>query len=413
MVSVNVDIFVSEADEMSKANMRRRDFELEKYNGFGTEISLLSDPTKVFAVEIPKKDYENPEVKSVMREELEKWEKFDAYEWVDDVGQEIIDTRRVVTKKELHDGQKVDYKARLFVRGFKESNEPRSDSPTASKETLTILTAIAANEGWEIESIDITSAFLQGITIPRDVFVKPPEEIKHEGLLWRLKKGGYGLWDASRLCYLEVKKVLLQLGCSVVSGDEAFFYYRKNGNLSGCVLTHVDDFYGGGDVDFKADIMDKIFERFKCSKREHGSFRFTGVDISKTDEGIKMTQNHYVDSLEEVKIDDGINPKRDLNKEEFKKFRKATGKLSWLAETTRPDLSYNVLEMSYKNKDAKVEDIKQINKVVRKAKNEKSEVNFKKVAKFDDLKVLVVTDGSYLKLEDKTKSVGGRFIMLS
>jgi hypothetical protein len=161
MVSVNVDIFVSEADEMSKANMRRRDFELEKYNGFGTEISLLSDPTKVFAVEIPKKDYENPEVKSVMREELEKWEKFDAYEWVDDVGQEIIDTRRVVTKKELHDGQKVDYKARLCVRGFKESNEPRSDSPTASKETLTILTAIAVNEGWEIESIDITNAFLR------------------------------------------------------------------------------------------------------------------------------------------------------------------------------------------------------------------------------------------------------------
>ena len=37
----------------------------------------------------------------------------------------------------------------------------------------------------------------------------------------------------------------------------AFFYYRKNGKLSGCLLTHVDDIYGGGDEDFKKDIMDK------------------------------------------------------------------------------------------------------------------------------------------------------------
>ena len=84
-----------------------------------------------------------------------------------------------------------------------------------------------------------------------------------------------------------------------------------------------------------------------------------------------------------------------------------------LPKTTRPDLAYNVLEMSYKNRDAKVEDIKEINKIIRKAKGDKSEVLFKRIADFKDLKILVVSDGSYLKMEEKTRSVGGRFIFLS
>ena len=105
--------------------------------------------------------------------------------------------------------------------------------------------------------------------------------------------------------------------------------------------------------------------------------------------------------------------KRPLTKEEFKLFRKATGKLSWLTETTRPDLAYNVLEMSYKNKNAVVEDIKAMNKLIKKAKAETSEVFFPKIGDYKDLKILGITDGSYLRVEDKMKSVAGRFIFLS
>ena len=159
--------------------------------------------------------------------------------------------------------------------------------------------------------------------------------------------------------------------------------------------------------------MGKIFTKYECSKREHGQFRFTGVDIAKDENGIVMNQNHYVQSLEEIKIENKTDPKRSLTKEEFKLFRKATGKLSWLAETTRPDLAFNVLEMSYKNRNAKVEDIKEMNKIIRKAKSDTSEVRFQKVGDLKDLKILVVTDGSYLRMEEKTKSVGGRFIFLS
>ena len=65
-----------------------------------------------------------------MELELEKWNEFQAYELVDDLGQERIDGRWVVNKKEAHDGLKAPIKARYCLRGFKESIRPRSDSPT-------------------------------------------------------------------------------------------------------------------------------------------------------------------------------------------------------------------------------------------------------------------------------------------
>ena len=93
----------------------------------------------------------------------------------------------------------------------------------------------------------------------RDVFVEPPKEVKTDGLIWKLNKGGYGLMDASRLWFLDVRETLVASGCRNVSADEAFFYYRKAGKLSGLVIVHVDDFYGAGDEDFTKDILDKIF----------------------------------------------------------------------------------------------------------------------------------------------------------
>ena len=78
--------------------------------------------------------------------ELENFQKFQAYEVVEDKGQQYITTRWVVTEKEQHDGLKVRTKARLVLRGFMESTKPRSDSPTASHEMLKVGLAIAANE---------------------------------------------------------------------------------------------------------------------------------------------------------------------------------------------------------------------------------------------------------------------------
>ena len=69
-------------------------------------------------------------------------------------------------------------KARLVCRGFEETLEVQSDSPTGSKETLPILLYIAASKGWTIKSDDIKNAYLQGEDINRLVYMEPPAELK-------------------------------------------------------------------------------------------------------------------------------------------------------------------------------------------------------------------------------------------
>ena len=130
---------------------------------------------------VPAHRHKEPEVVAAKRDELQKWEEFNAYTIVNDEGQERITTRWVINEKQEHDGLKVKIKAMLCLRGFQESEKPRSDSPTSA--LIKIVLAVAANEGWRGECMDITSAFLQSERIQRSVYVTLPKEVQRDGEL--------------------------------------------------------------------------------------------------------------------------------------------------------------------------------------------------------------------------------------
>ena len=161
------------------------------------------------------------------------------------------------------------------------------------------------------------------------------------------------------------------------------------------------------------DVLDQICSKFKISKREKGSFKYTGVNVRKESNAIVIDQKDYVESLEEIEIDPKDDNKRSLNKEEYKKFRGVTGKLNWLSEMTRPDLSYDCLNLSCHTKNATVADMKEANKAIKKAKANPGEIRYGRVGNFENLKILGISDASYLKQEERTKSVMGRMIFLS
>ena len=120
------------------------------------------------------------------QEELQKWQSFDVFEEVQDVGQHHLTGRWICTEKVGMNGKIP--KARFVVRGFQEKVHIQSDSPTGSKECMRIVLMIAATKNWVLNSLDVTSAFLQGQPINRVVYLKPPLEAGVSGVLWRLKK---------------------------------------------------------------------------------------------------------------------------------------------------------------------------------------------------------------------------------
>ena len=155
----------------------------------------------IFVVEVPVKEHGKPEVIEAKEKEIENLETYETFEEVDDIGQETIGSRWIVTEKEKHDGQKQNYKARLVAKGFQEREQLQSDSPTAAKDSFKLLMVLAANNYFRVISMDIRAAFLQAKKLDREVFVRPQDDIKKERKIWKLLKPLYGLDDASRKFY--------------------------------------------------------------------------------------------------------------------------------------------------------------------------------------------------------------------
>ena len=99
------------------------------------------------------------------------------------------------------------------------------------KVSANIFFGIAANESWEVETVDVTSAFLQGEPLDRDIFVIPPKEANMKDKLWHMRKAAFGLKDASRRCLAKVVEYLTKLGGETLVGDECFLYFHHEGKL--------------------------------------------------------------------------------------------------------------------------------------------------------------------------------------
>ena len=168
----------------------------------------------------------------------------------------------------------------------------------------------------------------------------------------------------SRKFYLKVKATLQELGLKTLPGDDVFYYENKNGKLMGLNLSHVDDFTIAGDVEFVRRIVKGIQERFTVSKIEEDKFRFTGLDVKAENGKIQVSMEDYADLVEEIKKIRKADRTENLTKAELKEYRKYTGKISWLSQGTRPDLSYLALMLAKKNNIATIADLRNVNKIV-------------------------------------------------
>ena len=417
------DIIEKEEKTDSAKEMRRKELQMEEKGTqllfYALRTDVLDDERKVEEVmvaEVPKKYHKSPEVVAAKESEMENFQRFEAYEEVKDVGQPRIGSRWVITQKEGHDGMKTRIKARLVVRGFQEVEDPRSDSPTLANESLKLMLAICANEEFEMQSLDVKNAYLQGREIEREVYVEPPADCKVPGMIWRLKKTVYGTYDGARSFYMSVDDTLTKLGCVKIIGDEALYaWYNEEKKLGGLVGVHVDDFQVAGLKEFEEKVVKVLKQKYVFGKTEKKEFRFTGVDVKQTEEGIEINQAKFCESISQIPVNNKRETERPLDKNEYKLFRGAIGKINWLQGSTRPDLSYDNLALSMKNKSATVADLNKANKVIKKVKDsaEESKVLFPRIDDFENLEIHAYADASYRTQDEKTRSVEGRIIFLT
>ncbi|CAM9798923.1 unnamed protein product, partial [Heterosigma akashiwo] len=142
-------------------------------------------------------------------------------------GANVIGTRWVLSKKFDADGLLVKHKARLLAQGC--SQKYRVDftqtyTPLVNAASLRLLLAISANKGYHVDSLDISTAFLNG-DIDGDVYRQPPDfaDPEHPNKVWKPNKALYGLKQSPCIWYLQLHDHLFLQGFKR-SGYESCLY---------------------------------------------------------------------------------------------------------------------------------------------------------------------------------------------
>ena len=155
-------------------------------------------------------------------------------------------------------------KARVVAHGFEDKslNESEKETSTCSKDTFSTAVGLAIKNNWDIQAVDIKTAFLQGENTDWDNFVIPPPEANcPKRDIWKLNKCIYGLTDASLKWYSRMK-FISKSGCILKIDPTLFIWYDKNGNFQGFILVHVDDFPFAGSDNFHKSIIRKLKQHF-------------------------------------------------------------------------------------------------------------------------------------------------------
>ena len=341
--------------------------------------------------------WEGQEIMKAKEAEIQQWKDREAYEEVEDEGQKSISVRWVIKEKEVLGEKKV--KARLVARGFEEDENMDKDSPTCSKEGLRAVLMLIEHQGWKTMSMDISGAYLQGKTMQRDVYLEPPKEYRN-GNLWKLKKTVYGLKDAAREWYLSVRDALKNIGVKECLNDSAIYYERQEGNLQGIIALHVDDFIWGGNTNFIEGTIKKLKNKFNFGKEEEGNFKFLGMQIYRNEiNELCMDQNAYVNTIDVIENITGKDYEA-LNVKETRNYRSLVGQLNWLSRQSRPDIAYEVSERSSYGKHPLKEDVKKLNKLVKKTKFTDVKLTFPKVKDLEKSELICYSDASLGNLKD-------------
>ena len=328
--------------------------------------------------------------------ELNDWENRQVYTEVEDTGQSCISLRWVVKEKPNENpDKKSTIKARLCARGFEEEKNFRTDSPTCSREGLRIALALIASNKWDICSLDVKTAFLQGNLLERTVYVRPPKEAQTTKI-WLLNKCVYGLGDASRYWYLKVREVLTNLGAIPSTLDQGLFTFYKDQKLIGILVLFVDDIIYAGQSNL-GDVIDKFKSTFQIGSEGSQIFDYVGIHLEQhPDKSITIDQQAYVSSLKPIFIPNEQNddPLLTLDANGVKSLRGLIGQLNWLANITRPEISYDVSRISSNIKSATIADVKWTNKVLKFVQTKPAHIHYPSL-QLQDADIVVYTDASF------------------
>jgi hypothetical protein len=286
-------------------------------------------------------------------------------------GQKPISSKWVFKTKRNPDGS-IRYKARLVIRGFEQVegidfNE--TYAPVGKLTTLRYMLSKAALHGWQIDHLDVVTAFLNP-ALDSDVYMQIPTEsnwldpdLARRTPYVKLLKALYGLKQAPRLWHQSINTFLLSLGFRQADADPNL-YLRRGVSI----ILYVDDilvFYHANDDGAAGSVKAALMQQYKM-KDLGPAQQFLGLEIFQNDcpgrKTITLSQEAYIDTILkrfEMTTAYGVQTPLDPNvrldgqqggvEVDPTEYQAIVGSLMYAALGTRPDIAYAVAALSRYN----------------------------------------------------------------
>ena len=324
-------------------------------------------------------------------------------------------------------------KARLTVRGFEdhEADELSTFAGTSARWTQRLVSAMAAINRWPLMTMDVSTAFLQGLDFKQlSALTGTPERqvafTAPKGYEWafkelpgladldlgptgtevlRMTKCIYGLKDAPRAWRLRLHQAMTDAGASASVTDPALYLFFEKDVLCMMASCHVDDLKVCGSVKHTDQLQAYLESQFGRLTIQRGVFEHCGIlhEQDPTSFEVFMHQRHYAARMKSIDTEafDTENAAllaTPLNASEHSQFLSVLGALSWLLQT-RGDISIYVQALQRASKAPTKEHLWRLNRVVKWTKRKHTGLRYRHVPQ--PWRVQVLSDSAFRK-EDST-----------
>ena len=166
------------------------------------------------------------------------------------------------------------------------------------------------------------------------------------------------------------------------------------------MVLHVDDFVFCGTKEWEQRVVQTICITFKISAHYQGSFKYIGLNVSQIKDEVIVNQNHYIESLKEIKLSAERRRQKDspLTSDEISHLRSISGQLLWATTQTRPDSAIDACTVANYGKTPTVKNILVANKAITKIKSFDSKLVLPNLGEPEQMEVIAYTDASHASL---------------
>lgn len=148
---------------------------------------------------------------------------------------------------------------------------------------------------------------------------------------------------------------------------------------------------------------------FKISSKACSTFKYLGLHVNQTKEAIYVSQSEYIEKLETIKIENDSDNERWLTAKEKTCLRSLSGQIAWVSGQSRPDVAFDSCQISNYGKHPTVQNLKEINKAIRKIKSKEVKITLTRVENIRTCEIICFTDATHASLKDGSSQ--GAFVI--